>query len=197
MADAAGIGDIQLKGRTSGDSIGAPVARGATVINPGDVDRAQGNSDGGSGPGNGNGNGASGGSSPGIARKRGRPFGSVNRKSTASVPVAVDLSGLTGILLAAHELVAKTTGHPELALSAPEAQSLTKCAENVARHYGIQASQKALDWAALVMTAGGIYGLRATAISMKQRKTAKDAAESKIVRPFPVGNGGFVSAPQQ
>lgn len=196
MADAAGVGDIQLKGRASGDSIGAPVPGKPTVINPSDVDRARNNGDGGNGTGNGNSNGTGGGSAtPGIARKRGRQLGW--RKSAPSVPVAVDLSGLTGILLAAHELVAKTTGHPELALNPPEAVALTKCAENVARHYGIQASQKALDWAALVMTAGGIYGLRATAISMKQRKAAKDAAENKVVRPYAVGNGGFVSAPQQ
>jgi len=64
-----------------------------------------------------------------------------------------------GILLAA----------PELNLSDEEAAQFADAAVNVAKHYDVGASAKALAWTDLAMVAGSIYGVRVMQI-MGRRK---------------------------
>lgn len=53
---------------------------------------------------------------------------------------------------------------PELELDQSEADALARAVANVARHYNLKASSKAVDWTGLIMCIGTVYGSRAVAI---------------------------------
>lgn len=67
------------------------------------------------------------------------------------------------------------TGAPELALSEPEAKSLTVAIGNVARHYSPKVAQKWADWSALVTCLGAVYGPRAYLIAERRRAEREPA----------------------
>lgn len=78
---------------------------------------------------------------------------------------------------------------PELAISEDESKQLAGAAGNVLRHYDIKTTQKALDWTALGICAGSIYGARAVALSLRQREERRNRAASAAPRP---GNGADI-----
>lgn len=93
-------------------------------------------------------------------RRRGRPAGSTNKSRTGKVPA--DLSGLEGILLSGHNLLAAIADNANLKLEQGEAAALADGIRNVARHYDFISgqSQKVIDWSNLIMVAGAIYGAK-------------------------------------
>lgn len=98
---------------------------------------------------------------------------------------------MQGVLIGAHHLLAEFTKEDALELAPQEAEALTKAFEKVARHYDIKMTQKALDWSALMMTAGGIYGPRLAVIGLKRKlKQSADATQAGNVRPFGVVHNG-------
>ncbi len=62
-------------------------------------------------------------------------------------------------------------------LDESEAKAFLKAAQNVARHYDVQTTQKTLDWIALIGSIGSIYGTRTFAIMA--RKSGERAASEE------------------
>lgn len=131
------------------------------VIDPDAISGSVGNADGG-------------GSGP-VKRKRGRPAGSGGTAKTKGPPI--DINGLEFILLSAHEMLAGMTQIEELEIDKEEAGKLSLAIANVGRHYNMAMSAKALDWTALFMTLGAVYGTRIAAIRIR-RTMAKDTAKT-------------------
>jgi hypothetical protein len=132
--------------------------------------------------GNASGSAASGNS---TGKRRGRKPGSRNR-STKSTNAQIDLNGLEFILLSAHEMLAGITKTPELELDGEEGKKLALSIGNVARHYDMTMSAKAMDWTAFFMTIGALYGSRLAAIRMRrmmERKEAVDGTVRNATRP--------------
>ena len=73
-------------------------------------------------------------------------------------------------MLSGHAMLAAMVKVPELAIDPAEAQSLAKAAANVARHYDLGASQKTLDWISLGTVIASIYGPRAIAMFLAEKK---------------------------
>ena len=117
------------------------------------------------GTGNGNRDGAAGADdSPPIRRRRGRPPGTSGAggntgrgaKAGAKTSATLDIDGVSALLVLIHHAVADRAG-AHWAISSAEADSLAKAASNVIRHYDIAATQKMLDYGALITTACAIY----------------------------------------
>jgi hypothetical protein len=68
-----------------------------------------------------------------------------------------------------HLQLARLADAPELAISESDGKAFLTAVQNVMRHYPVTASQKTIDWAALVFAASFIYLPRAAA--MKARKS--------------------------
>jgi hypothetical protein len=73
-----------------------------------------------------------------------------------------------------HVLLAERWHSPEMAISPDEGKEFMFRAQNVARHYSVEATQKALDWAAFTGIALMMYGTRIVAI--RNRHAAERAA---------------------
>lgn len=119
-------------------------------------------------------------------RGRGRPAGSKGKgkEGQSQEKLAVDggkldLDSLNFTLFFAHELLAKASKTPEIALTETEAKTMATCAHNVMKHYNITASQKAIDWGNLVLTGVIVYGGKFHAINERQ---ARERAEVKKER---------------
>ena len=121
---------------------------------------------------------------PGTGKKKGRPVGSVNKQKDKTLSVDGIVFSLTGI----HALLAAALQAPELVLSQQEAEYVAKSYTAVARHYDMQASQKAVDIGNLVVTIGIVYGSRLVSIGAR-RKAARDAKRAGtpavVVQPAP------------
>jgi hypothetical protein len=72
---------------------------------------------------------------------------------------------------------------PELELGKEESENLANATANVAKHYDITASEKALDWGNLCLTLGVVYGPRFVMINArrKEERAAKRAGASSVV----------------
>lgn len=117
-------------------------------------------------------------------KKRGRKPGSVNKKAGASL----DLNGVESLLLVIHHGLAGAFGAPELSLNKEEANALAQATQNVARHYDMRASQKALDWGALAVVVFSTYSGRLMQIRMRKALEPKTAKPAAVVRGAPVGS---------
>jgi hypothetical protein len=106
-------------------------------------------------------------------KRRGRPPGSKNgttggRQTSKAVPV--DVNSLTFSLTGIHALLAAGLGAPELLMSEDDGKIIGSAAAAVARHYDLQASQKAIDWGNLVVALGAFYGPRIIAIRARRKQ---------------------------
>lgn len=129
------------------------------------------------------------GGKPRKLRKDGQPWGSGSGKRTAAsekVRGTLDLSSLTGLFVGFHVVLAERTGVPELGMTMEEGIGLQKSIENVARHYPINTTQKALDWAALVGTLGMLYGTRFGSYMVRKSAERRPLASVHPIRPAPV-----------
>lgn len=82
-----------------------------------------------------------------------------------------------------HAMLAMATKTPEFELSEDEGKQFTTCAQNVMRHYSVTATQKTLDWIALVGCCAMIYGPRVAAISFRkaQEKEPKQENDGNVL----------------
>jgi hypothetical protein len=141
------------------------------------IDPASITGDNGSGSGdNGSGGSAAGGDAP---KRRGRRPGTTTKGKQA----ALDVNGLESLLYSVHGMLAGITKTEELMLDHSEAKSLAEATANVARHYDVSVSAKALDWSNLVMALGMVYGTRLVAIR------ARRGAERRAGRVSPMNSG--------
>jgi hypothetical protein len=122
-------------------------------------------------------------------RKPGPKPGSKKSASAARHPV--DAHALEGMLYTVHMMLAGMTKTQELMLSQDEAKSLSVASANVARHYDVGASQVMLDWTALAMCIGAIYGPRIIAIRINnavrrpQKPKSEPQPEAPVDGPIP------------
>lgn len=87
------------------------------------------------------------------------------------------------MFVGAHLMLAARTNMPELALTMEEGDQFMKAAQNVLRHYDVQAQQKTLDWIAFAGTVGGIYGTRFAAAMFRRKAEAQGARPGAIGGP--------------
>lgn len=110
--------------------------------------------------------------------------GSATAKKAIS---SLDLSAFSGLLVGFHSILETNIG-PEWQMSEPEANGIAKASANVLRHYNIEATQKAIDYAALAAILSQSYGIRLAATVMRNRAAAS-------ARPRPVPAAGPVIQP--
>lgn len=107
-------------------------------------------------------------------KRRGRKPGSGNRAPKSKV--TLDLNAIEAMLLSTHMMLAAVTKTKELQLDPQEAKQIANATANVARHYDLGASQKAIDWAALMNVCALAYGTRFFAIRARMAQEKRDAA---------------------
>jgi hypothetical protein len=100
--------------------------------------------------------GASGGEADEVKTRKPR---SPNKPKEGKVS-QVDIGGIEALLFSVHTMLASSTQVPELLLAPEEAHQIATALANVQRHYAIEASAKAVDWANLMMVVGAVYGTR-------------------------------------
>lgn len=93
------------------------------------------------------------------------------------------------MIIAAHAFLATSTDEPAWALTKDEAEALAVSCNHVLRHYDIKMSQKTLDFYALAMCAGGIYGPRLALVAMKNK--AKQSPKAPPVPQPPPQNSNI------
>lgn len=69
-----------------------------------------------------------------------------------------------------HAALAMKIDAPELIISDEEGKQFMKAAQNVMRHYSVEATQVTLDWIAFMGCAAGIYAPRIAAVGMRRRE---------------------------
>jgi hypothetical protein len=78
-----------------------------------------------------------------------------------------------------HVGLASFTKIEELAITQEEGETFMTAAQNVARHYSIETTQKTMDWIALCGCLTAMYGPRAIVVSIKMRNKRNATAHSK------------------
>lgn len=92
-----------------------------------------------------------------------------------------------------HLMAGAICNTPELAIDAKEAKSLADAAAKVASHYNHTIDPVKLDWARLLIVAGGIYGTRIFAIRARHKTEATAKPGPRIVN-FPDGGKAAAAA---
>lgn len=72
---------------------------------------------------------------------------------------------------------------PEVELTEPEAEAFLTAAQNVARHYAVETTQRTLDWIAFVGVTAQVFGTRALTVVVKRKRV-----ERGEVVAFPSGS---------
>lgn len=80
-------------------------------------------------------------------------------------------------------MLAAITKIPELKIEQAESKQLAEAAANVARHYNVQASAKAIDISNLVMVCIMLYGSRIYAINARMKSERAQRAEPRPTNP--------------
>jgi hypothetical protein len=90
-----------------------------------------------------------------------------------------------------HAMLALQLKTPELEVSEIEAREFAKAAQNVMRHYSVQATQKTIDWISFAGITAGIYGTRALAISnrRKEERRGGHGERGQVLKFRPRGGG--------
>lgn len=127
-----------------------------------------------------------------VRKRRGRKPGSTNAKKSAPL----DINGLEFLLLSTHTMMAAMMKTPELELDKEEAHQLAQASANVARHYDISATEKTIDWIALFMALGTVYGPRMVTIGLSRKKKPDAAKANGAVSDMPLTASTF-AGPQQ
>ena len=91
-------------------------------------------------------------------------------RQTQKVSGHIDLSALDGVAVAVYMGLARLSKCPEWEITQEEAENFRKKAENVARHYSVEATQKSLDWAAFAMVFGMMNVTRLLVISERKKE---------------------------
>lgn len=106
------------------------------------------------------------------------------------------------MFIGVHMMMAQRLNTPELAITPDEGIAFMTAAQNVLRHYSVEATQKTLDWIAFAGIGGGMYLTRGVAISQRlgQERAERQAAgeRGQVIRfrrpgreaaPAPAGGG--------
>ncbi len=89
-----------------------------------------------------------------------------------------------GVLVGIHLGIAHATNSPEMTLADEEATGFLIAAQNVMRHYSIEATQRSLDWVAFFGCVAGIYGPRAVAIKVRRMEEKAQASVGANIHNF-------------
>lgn len=84
---------------------------------------------------------------------------------------------MTGMFVGLHAVLAQRTNTPELAIGMDEGAAFMGAAQNVMRHYSVEATQKTLDWISFAGVAGGMYLTRAVAITNRLAVEKRERAD--------------------
>lgn len=84
-------------------------------------------------------------------------------------------------------LLARSLNEPELMMDESDGKAFTGALQNVLRHYSVETSQKALDWAAFAGCCSTLYGIRfaARAVRIKREKAAARGGTQQPAGPAP------------
>lgn len=133
------------------------------------------------------------GSSDAPKRGRGRPKGSTGNKgggtganqyTKAKSQAATDLSG---ILMSLHLMGAAFLKVPELELDQDEAKRLSDAVNRVQSEYNMPIlDPKTLAWINLAMVAGGVYGPRFAAHSIRKKKEKAQKNGGQVIDAQPI-----------
>lgn len=88
------------------------------------------------------------------------------------------------MLVGMSAMLAMKTNIAEFEVAEDEMKAFMGAAQNVARHYSVETTQKTLDWIAFAGIGVQVFGTRAVAISLKAKNKGKPAGE---VVAFPGG----------
>jgi len=86
-------------------------------------------------------------------------------------------------LFSIHATLAVIAKEPAIALTERESETLAKAAQNVALHYHVAASEKALAWGNLAITIATIYGPRAYLIIHKNKPGEQNVSRETSKNP--------------
>jgi hypothetical protein len=120
-------------------------------------------------------------------RRRGRKPGW--RKSTPAQKVSADLSSLANIermLASSCMFLGHLASCPELELEDDEAKEIADAVRELAKHYPIGISEKAMAWVNFSFATGGVFGPKVIAIYKRSRPAAGRPAEVHAIRPEPL-----------
>lgn len=81
------------------------------------------------------------------------------------------------MLVGISTMLAMKTDMEEFYISPEETGDFLKAAQNVARHYSVETTQKTLDWVAFIGVGAQVFGTRAVSVSIKLK--AKKAGQSR------------------
>lgn len=111
---------------------------------------------------------------------------------------SLDLSSLTGLLIGASVLLENKLEVDGVAISPAEADSFMTAAQNVARHYSVETTQRTLDWIAFLGVTASVFGTRAVAVvvakSRNRRAAPQRSTPQVVVDNVPGANmsGGYM-----
>jgi|WetSurMetagenome_2_1015567.scaffolds.fasta_scaffold46778_4 hypothetical protein len=114
-------------------------------------------------------------------KRRGRQSGTASAAGQSSRPAkakkgALGVEGLSSILANLTLMLAAASKTPEAALSNEETTLIADAVENVAQYYDFSVNSKAVAWANLAVTTGGIIGSHVIAYKMRMEKERNRAA---------------------
>lgn len=157
---------------------------GAIIFDPGDIEGKRGSPD--TEPGTDTDGGSD---DSGTSRKRGRGRPRGSRSSKKASPL--DINAIEMLLFSTHAMLAGITKVPEIALTQDEAKQIAVATGNVARHYDLRQTQKQMDWAALLVSLGTIYGGKVfLAYNRVRAENASNVNTPRQAPPTDVGVGG-------
>lgn len=108
-------------------------------------------------------------------KRRGRQAGSGRNASESGARASkkkgsLGVEGLASILTNLTVMLAAASRTPEAAISSEEATLISGAVENVAQYYDWSVDSKAVAWANLAMTVGGIAGAHVVAYKMRRER---------------------------
>lgn len=127
-------------------------------------------------------------SGSGSGRKRrsdaGQPRGPRGGTGQEKKVGNLDLSGIEGLLIGIHALIAQRTNCEAWELTEDEAKGFLKACGNVARHYGVKQTQRTIDHIALFASLGTIYGTRIMAYRVQKMSEQSEHPNGENVFRF-------------
>jgi hypothetical protein len=78
-------------------------------------------------------------------------------------------------------MFAQASGNPEFALSMEEGADFLSKAQNVARHYSAETTQKTLDWLTFIGAGAVMYGSRAVAVANRKAGERREGASGSVL----------------
>lgn len=93
---------------------------------------------------------------------------------------------MVGLFVGVHTALAIKLDAPELMVPEDEAKAFMKAAQQVARHYSVETTQKSLDWIAFIGSFAAIYTPRIMAVGVRRQREREAAAHPPAPPPFQI-----------